>query len=139
LIDKVTSYSHFGTIRNMPSDALYQARILDHYKHPRNKREMSDADVVKRASNPSCGDTLTLYVRFEGEALVDVSFVGEGCAVSQASASLLTEKLRGMTKSDACALTVEDIFAMLGVPISPGREKCALLAWGALQGGVCVH
>ncbi len=116
---------------------LYQENILDHYKNPRNKRELSDADVVERGKNASCGDDLTLYLKFtikaDKEVLSDISFNGDGCAISTAAASLLTEKIKGMKKSDIVLLTPADIYDMLGVPISAGRSRCALLAYEALQ------
>ncbi|MBP9749725.1 MAG: SUF system NifU family Fe-S cluster assembly protein [Candidatus Pacebacteria bacterium] len=114
-------------------DALYQARILDHYKNPRHKGALVDADRVARGSNPLCGDMLTVYVRLDGDTIVEATFEGEGCAISQASASLLMEKLAGMSKKKARALTEVDIYALLGVEVSIGRQKCALLAWRALQ------
>ncbi|MBP9749138.1 MAG: SUF system NifU family Fe-S cluster assembly protein [Candidatus Pacebacteria bacterium] len=114
-------------------DALYQARILDHAKNPRNKRKLLQADVTIKGSNPSCGDTLVLYLRFNGDTIAEAAFEGEGCAISQATASLLTEKLVGLSKKQAQSLGEPDIYALLGVEVSIGRQKCALLAWRALQ------
>ena len=113
-------------------DALYQARILDHAKNSRNRGNLTHADVTTSGSNPSCGDALLLHLRFEGERIAEAAFEGEGCAISQASASLLTEKVVGMTKHDAQALTEADVYALLGIEVSVGRQKCALLAWRAL-------
>lgn len=118
------------------NDALYQARILDHYKHPRNKRELSDANVMKKGANPSCGDMLAWYLKFDGGTIVEATFTGEGCAISQSAASLLTEKVTGMKKTVAAKLTEQDVYDMLGVEVSGGRKKCALLAWNALQKGL---
>ena len=114
---------------------IYQQNILDHYKNPRNKREISSADVIERGKNASCGDDLTLYLKFDGEVLADISFTGEACAISTASASLLTEKIKGMKKEEIRQLTPADIYDMLGVPISAGRSRCALLAYEALERG----
>lgn len=115
------------------SEELYQARILDHAKAPRNKRAMPDASCVEKGSNPSCGDRIVLYVRLAEGVVQDASFEGEGCAISTAAASLLTERLRGMSIEKAQALTDQDVYDVLGVAVGPGREKCALLAWRAMR------
>lgn len=114
-------------------DSLYQEHILEHYKHPRNRRPMEDADVVQKGENPSCGDDLILYLKWEGERLADISFEGFGCAISQSGASMLTEKVKGMTKADIFALTQDDMYALYGAVISPQREKCAVLALSTLH------
>lgn len=108
-------------------DALYQARIVDHYKHPRNKRVIADATIVQKGANPSCGDVLTLYVSLDKGRVTDVAFDGIGCAISQAATSLLTERLVGMTHEEVAALTDGDVYALLGVDITAGRQQCALL------------
>ncbi|MFC1720976.1 iron-sulfur cluster assembly scaffold protein [Patescibacteria group bacterium] len=131
---------------------LYQQHILDHYRNPRNKREIFDADVIERGKNASCGDDLTLYLKFtvrtdgsidhtsngtgDGEVVEDVAFGGDGCAISTAAASLLTEKIKGMKKEEIRLLTPADIYDMLGVPISAGRSRCALLAYEAIERGL---
>ena len=79
-------------------DSLYQEHILDHYKHPRNRRLMEHADVVEKGHNASCGDDLVLYLKWEGDVLADVSFEGFGCAISQSGASILTEKIKNMKR-----------------------------------------
>ena len=129
---KVTE-SVSSTIMVNMSDVLYQARILDHYKHPRHKGVLANAQATARGANPSCGDTLTLYLSFEGDTIHEAMFDGEGCAISQAAASLLTEKLISMSIRDARALGEKDIYTLLGVEVSSGRTQCALLAWHALQ------
>lgn len=118
------------------SDELYRARILDHAKTPRNRGVMQDATIEERGSNPTCGDRLTLYLKVEGDTIAAASFAGEGCAISTAAASLLTERLQGLPVTDAQVLGEQDIYDMLGVAVGPGREKCALLAWRALQAGL---
>lgn len=114
-------------------EELYKQHILDHYAHPRNKGVLSGATHRAKGSNPSCGDVLILSLAIKDGKLVGVGFEGIGCAISQASASMLTEKLIGMPVESAQALTEEDIYAMLGIEISPAREKCALLALRALR------
>jgi len=106
---------------------------MDHARNPRNKGVLADADVAQKGSNPSCGDTLTLYLKWDGNTLADVRFDGVGCAVSQAGASLLTEKLKGMSKDDATKLADADMYDLLKVEIHGSREKCALLALHTLR------
>ncbi|MDP3958320.1 MAG: iron-sulfur cluster assembly scaffold protein, partial [bacterium] len=114
-------------------EELYKENILDHYKHPRNKRKLPAFSMKGEGINANCGDAVALYVRLEGSRAADASFTGEGCAVSQASASLLTEKLRGMALPELRMLAPGDVYTMLGVKISPGRANCALLPYEALQ------
>jgi nitrogen fixation NifU-like protein len=114
-------------------DPLYQEHILEHYKRPHNKRKMLDADVVQRGHNVSCGDELTLYLKFQNDMLADVSFTGVGCAISQSGVSMLTDKMKGMTRNDLSRLGEEDMYELYGTEISPSREKCALLALNTLR------
>ncbi len=114
-------------------DALYQARILDHYRHPRRKGALEGANVVQRGANPACGDTLTMFIRTDGSRIIDIGFEGDGCAISQAGTSLLLERVVGMSHAAVCALTERDMYDLLGVTISTGRQQCALLALKTLQ------
>ena len=115
-------------------DEMYQENILDHYKHPHNKRVVSCAGVEAETRNASCGDRGVLYLSFDTEERVsDAAFQGEGCAISQAGLSMLTDKLRGMTKDELKLLSPGGIYTMLGVTISPSRVNCALLGYEALQ------
>ncbi|HXK37720.1 MAG TPA: SUF system NifU family Fe-S cluster assembly protein [Candidatus Paceibacterota bacterium] len=117
-------------------DSLYQAHILEHYKHPHHKQVMNDADLMHRGKNVSCGDDLTWYIKWEEgniKKVSEASFDGYGCAISQAAASLLSDKLRGMTEEEIKSLTREDMLALLHVDIGPMREKCAMLALNTLK------
>lgn len=125
-------------------DALYQEHILEHYKYPHNRGRMEDADIQHKGVNASCGDDLTLYLKWglpaEGSAqagtdekLADVTFEGFGCAISQSGASMLTDMIKGMTKDEMLALGSRDMYALYGTTISPQREKCALLALTTLH------
>ncbi len=108
---------------------LYQEQILDHYKHPRNKGVLESATLKARDSNPLCGDEITLYLLVDGhDRIADVRFDGQGCAISQASASMLTTMVKGKTLAEARALGQQDIFKAVGVPLSAVRVKCALLS-----------
>jgi len=130
-------------------DDLYQDLILDHSKHPRNCRAMEDANRNAEGYNPLCGDKLKLYVKMEGDVVKDASFVGSGCAISTASASLMTESLKGKTRDEALKLldkfhdllttdtpVTKDLGKLIvfcGVRDYPARVKCATLAWHTLK------
>ena len=129
--------------------ALYQEVILDHYKRPRNYGELDPADSQASGYNPLCGDQVSVYLRMDGDVVREVSFSGNGCAISTASASLMTEAVKGKTKAEA-ASTFEDfrrlvtgdgepegalgkLTILAGVRDYPVRIKCAVLAWHALR------
>ncbi len=120
---------------------MYRQQILDHYKNPRNYGELSDPDFSHTGENPSCGDTITVDVNLadDGETIERVVFSGDGCAISQASASMLSERLHGMTLEELEDLDRDDITDMLGVDISPMRIKCAVLARQVTQDGAKLH
>lgn len=119
---------------NTTMDSLYQEHILEHYRHPHNRGQMEDFDVRHKGVNVSCGDDLTLYLKWNiDETLGNITFEGFGCAISQSGASMLTDKVKGMTKDAIAALTAADMYALYGVTISPQREKCALLALHTLH------
>jgi len=112
----------------------YQAQILDHYKHPHNRGVLDPATHAARESNPLCGDEISLTLRVDGsDRIEDVRFDGEGCAISMASASLLTDALRGKTLDEAKAFDRPTLLKDLGVALSSVREQCALLPLRALQ------
>jgi nitrogen fixation protein NifU and related proteins len=129
---------------------LYQEVILDHSKHPRNLRAIEDARHAE-GNNPLCGDIATIYVKLKGDVIEDASFVGRGCSISTASASMMTESLKGKTRKEAEALfqkfhrmLTEDgsdpdrqslgkLVVFSGVREFPVRVKCATLAWHTLR------
>ncbi len=119
-------------------DNLYRDFILEHYREPHNRGVLEPHDLHHAESNPTCGDELSLTIQLDatGTAVADVAFVGRGCAISQASASILSDGLRGRALSELAALDPETVIAELTVPIGPARRKCALLAWKVLQGAV---
>ncbi len=128
---------------------LYQETILDHSKRPRNCHPMDDANHKAEGYNPLCGDKLKLFLKMDGDVVKEVSFVGSGCAISTASASLMTESLRGKTRDEALALlekfhdllttdspVTKDLGKLVvfcGVRDYPARVKCATLAWHTLK------
>lgn len=116
------------------SHDLYQEQIMDHYRRPRNKGHLEHPDFKAKESNPLCGDSLELELKLDGnQRVADVRFDGEGCAISQASASILTVAIKGKSLEQVRKLTADDITKMLGVPLSPVRLKCALLSLDALR------
>ena len=119
---------------------MYRQQILDHYKNPRNYGELTDATFEHVGENPMCGDTIKMFVRVdEADRIEKVSFVGDGCAISQASASLLTGALHGIALDDLEEMDREDILELLGVEVTPMRIKCAVLAEKVAQDGAAIH
>ena len=117
-------------------DALYREAILDHYKYPRHKGHLDNPDVSYFDHNPFCGDEITLELKIEDGMVVDAAFDGRGCAISQASASMMTEEIIGKSLDELKSWTKDDILELLGIEIGPVRLKCALLPLKALKAGV---
>ncbi len=116
---------------------MYQEAILDHYRNPRNYGELKDADISASGDNPLCGDEIAIYLKLNKEnAVEEVKFQGKGCAISQASASMLTVLLKGKTLEEVLKIDKERILKTLGIPISPVRLKCALLPLEVLKVGL---
>ncbi len=113
--------------------SLYQAIILDHAKNPRNCGHIEHADRHGDAKNPTCGDSLSMDILTENGLISDIRFTGQGCAISQASASLLSESVKGKPIETALNLGTDDILALLSVELSPNRLKCALLSLETLK------
>jgi nitrogen fixation NifU-like protein len=119
----------------MSSD-IYKDIILDYYRHPRNFGDLSDPDVRAKDSNPLCGDVIEMQLRIKDGKVDDLRFKGRGCAISQASASMLTELAKGKTLDEIKALGKEDVLSMLGIDPGPTRIKCALLGLKVIKLGV---
>ena len=130
-------------------EELYKEVILDHYRTPRNKGQLDPHDVALERNNPLCGDELELYLKFDGEKVGEIAFDGKGCSISLASASMMTEKVKGLSIKDAgqMAETIKrmmageeegdtevlgDLVSLKGVVKYPVRIKCALLGWNTL-------
>ncbi len=137
----------------MSLEELYKEVILDHYRSPRNKGRVDPHDVALERNNPLCGDEIELFLRFDGGNVEDIGFEGKGCSISQASASMMTEKVKGMDSKEATALAetikammagetegdpdeLEDLVSLKGVVKYPVRIKCALLGWNTLLEGL---
>src|SRR4051812_30191523 len=114
-------------------DDLYRDYILEHYRRPHNFGVLDDATASHEGANPLCGDRITVQVRVRDGMLDGVGFTGRGCAISQASASLLTDEIKGKSVGDAAGMTSTDILDLLGIEISPARLNCALLSLETLQ------
>jgi nitrogen fixation protein NifU and related proteins len=112
--------------------SIYQELILDHYNNPRNHGTLPNPSGKVDVFNPLCGDKLHMEVLDKDGKVESIAFSGEGCAISQASASMLTEYAKGKTKQELMDLKKEAIIEMIGVELSPNRLKCALLSWEAL-------
>jgi nitrogen fixation NifU-like protein len=130
-------------------EELYKEVILDHYRSPRNKGRLDPHDVVLERNNPLCGDEIELFLKFDGDNVESIAFEGKGCSISQASASMMTEKVKGLPTKEAQALaesiksmmagddggdekTLGDLVSLKGVVKYPVRIKCALLGWNTL-------
>jgi nitrogen fixation NifU-like protein len=116
-------------------DQFYREYILDHYKNPRNYGRLEHADVSHEEDNPLCGDVVGMDFRIQDGVIEDIKFHGRGCAISQASASLLTERIKGLSLDEAKKIDKDDVLGELGIDISPARIKCALLSLKVLKVG----
>lgn len=132
-------------------DTLYRQVIMDHYQHPRNRGTFEDESLTVEMNNPTCGDRIFLQFQLDGDIVKDVKFTGEGCSISLASASMMTQAIKGKTVEEALAMSelfsqmmlgedidfdkfgLEDIEALQGVSNFPARIKCATLAWKAME------
>ena len=115
-------------------DDFYRDYILDHYRNPRNFGHLERPDVEADDLNPLCGDTIHMELKLDGDRRVeDVRFSGKGCAISQASASMLTETIKGMPLEDVAKLSKEAVLENVGIGISPTRMKCAMLGLRVLK------
>ena len=117
-------------------DDLYRDLILDHYRKPRNKGRLELADISYEEDNPLCGDHIQIELRLDDENRVkEIAWDGEGCAISMASASMLSEEIKGKTLDELRHFGKEDILEMLGIELGPVRLKCALLSLKVLKAG----
>lgn len=137
----------------MSLDDLYRRVIMDHYQKPRNRGTIEDGAITVELNNPTCGDSISLQMRVEDDIIKEAKFIGEGCSISLASASMMTEAVQGLNVNEAVHLShlfsqmmqgedidtekfpLEDIEALQGVSKFPARIKCATLAWKAMEQG----
>jgi nitrogen fixation NifU-like protein len=116
----------------------YREYILDHYRNPRNYGALEHPDIHSEDSNPLCGDQLSMDLQVESDRVTVVRFQGRGCAISQASASMLSEMIEGKSVEEVVALGKDDILESLGIAISPARTKCAFLSLRVLHRGLAI-
>ena len=116
-------------------DELYRDQILEHYKRPHNFGRVEDADLEFEDTNPFCGDEQHVYIKLDAEDRVtEVAFEGQGCAISTAATSLLSDELEGMTREEILALPKDFVLELLGIDISATRMKCAMLGLKVVKG-----
>jgi nitrogen fixation NifU-like protein len=117
-------------------DSIYREQIIDLYENPMNYGALEQADFVYEEDNPLCGDVIQIAVQLdEQQRVADVKWEGQGCAISQASASLLTEEIKGMTLDEVKAFSKDELLDLLGIQLSMTRVKCALLSLKVLKAG----
>jgi nitrogen fixation protein NifU and related proteins len=114
-------------------DDLYRDYILEHYRRPHNFGVIDEPSATFEGSNPLCGDRITMQLAVQDGVVTNVGFTGRGCAISQASASLLTDEVRGKPVADVAGIGAADLLDLLGIEISPARLKCAMLSFDSLQ------
>lgn len=120
----------------MLDESFYREQIIDLYENPLNRGELDPADFSYEEDNPLCGDVIRIDVRLDDEdRIIEIAWSGDGCAISQASASLLTEEIKGMTLDEVKAFPKEALLELVGVPLSMARVKCALLSLKVLKAG----
>ncbi len=117
-------------------DELYRENILDHYRHPRHQGTLEHPDITYEDANPLCGDQLRIDIEVKDGRIADIRHSGHGCSISQASASMLCERVEGKTLEEVRKISREDILEMLGIELGPVRLKCALLSLKTLKAGV---
>ena len=117
-------------------DDLYRDYILEHYRRPHHFGPLEQPSVTREGSNPLCGDRLTLQLAIRDGVVEEVGFTGRGCAISQASASLLTDEIKGKKLDEVAAFGADDLLDLLGIDISPARLKCAMLSHDTLRGAL---
>lgn len=114
-------------------ESLYKETVLDHYHHPRNRGSLADADVSAHVVNPLCGDEVALEIKIENNQIQQIAFVGRGCILSQAAASILTEYACNKSLAELEAVSKDVILPLVGISVGPTRLRCVLLALEALQ------
>ncbi len=118
---------------------IYTEELMDSYEHPHNRGKLEDANAEFRSHNPVCGDDITIYLSIEDGIIKDVKFDGDGCLISIASASMLTDAIKGKTMETVGKMGPEEIKKMIGIELGPVRLNCATLSLKALKGAVLLY
>src|SRR3989338_6251132 len=126
------------------AEDMYRENIMDHFKNPRNHGVVNDADIVFADNNPLCGDEIGVTAKLAkdkagNKIIAEIKFNGKGCAISQASASMLTEQVVGMKLEEVKKMKNEEVIKTLGIPLQPIRVKCALLGFKVLEAGIFLY
>ena len=117
-------------------DEIYREAILEHYRHPRHRGAVEHPDIVYEDANPLCGDRIRMEIKIRDGRIEDIGFTGTGCAISQAAASMLCERVFGRSLDEVKQITRDEMLEMLGIELGPVRLKCALLGLKTLKAGV---
>ena len=117
-------------------DEMYRENILDHFRHPHNYGVLERYSIRHKEHNPSCGDNIELFIVLEKNKVREVKFYGKGCAISIASASMLTDKIKSLSVSELKQITKEQVLEMIGIPLGVVRTKCGLLSLNVLEKGI---
>lgn len=120
---------------------IYSEMILEYYKHPKNRKRLDAPDIQNHSHNPLCGDQCDIFLKLgeDGSTIEQITFDGEGCAISMASASMTTLLLKGKTIKEALEFDKDELLEMLGIQLSPNRLKCALLGLDTVKNGIRQH
>ncbi len=121
------------------SEDMYREELLEHYKSPKNNGRIARADISYRDFNPVCGDEIEIFIKEKKGRIHDIRFIGKGCAISQAAASILTENIKGKKLEETREMSNEKMLGMLPVKVSHLRMKCGLLALKTVQKGILIH
>jgi nitrogen fixation NifU-like protein len=116
-------------------DNLYRENIIDHYQHPHNHGTLEQPDISFEDTNPLCGDKVRIDLKIKDGIVEDVKFTGKGCAISQASASMLTDEIKGKSLDEIRRLDKQIVYDLLGIPLGPSRVKCAMLPLKVIKTG----
>jgi nitrogen fixation NifU-like protein len=121
------------------SKEMYTELILDHYNNPKNFGSLENPDIKFKDTNPSCGDIIEIHAKIKDNKIHNIKFTGKGCAISQATAEILTGHIKGKTLNEVSNLTKAEVLSLIGISLSPIRLKCALLSLKVLKCGVCLY
>jgi nitrogen fixation NifU-like protein len=121
------------------NEKLYQEELLEHFKHPHNKKTIQNSSFAAGKDNPSCGDRIFIEGIIQQDVVTEIGFSGNGCVISQAATSMLTDYCTGKTVDEILALTKKDMLSLVGIQLGPNRLKCALLGLQVLQDGIVIY